>query len=88
MGSKTFDGVWFISYAHDHPPPHVHGYYAETAVVIDLLTDATIRQSERTDAVEPKNAKRSDVKRILGVASEHTQALWDIWEKMHGPASK
>jgi hypothetical protein len=25
MGSKTFDGVWFISFSRDHPPPHVHG---------------------------------------------------------------
>jgi hypothetical protein len=28
VGSKTFDGVWFMAYTKDHLPPHVHAFYA------------------------------------------------------------
>lgn len=87
MGSKTFDGVWFISYVHDHLPAHVHGRYAKTEVVIDLLPDGTVRRSRRRDSVVPGNAKRSDVRRILGVAAAHAVELKELWEKTHGPAS-
>jgi hypothetical protein len=65
VGSKTFDGVWFISFSHDHAPPHVHGSYAETTVIVDLLADGTVARSGRRDAVKPTNAKTSDVRRIL-----------------------
>ena len=87
MGSKTFDGVWFISYMRDHLPPHVHGEYAETSVVVDLLPDGTVRRSLRWDSVEPANAKRSDIRRILDVAAAHAAELMKLWEKAHGPAS-
>ena len=84
MGSKTFDGVWFISFSHDHPPPHVHGSYAESTVIVDLLADGTVAQSGRRDAVKPANAKRSDVQRILRTAEEHADELRELWEKTHG----
>ena len=87
MGSKTFDGVWFTSYSDDHPPPHVHGEYGETEVVVDLLADGKIRQSERWNAVRPGNAKRSDVRRILEVAAAHAIELRQLWEKAHESAS-
>jgi hypothetical protein len=87
VGSKTFDGVWFISYMRDHLPPHVHGEYAETTVVVDLLPDGTVRRSRRWDSVEPANAKRSDIRRILEVAAAHAAELMQLWEKTHGPAS-
>lgn len=87
MGSKTFDGVWFVAYSHDHPPPHVHGRYAETIVIVDLLPDGTVRESGRWDAVKPGNAKRSDVRRILAVAAAHAAELKQLWEKTHGTPS-
>jgi uncharacterized protein DUF4160 len=87
VGSKTFDGVWFISYSLDHPPPHVHGEYAETEVIVDLLPDGTISRSSRLDAVQPGNAPRSDVRRILAVAAAHAAELKQLWEKTHGTAS-
>jgi hypothetical protein len=87
VGSKTFDGVWFISYSHDHSPPHVHGQYAEVIVIVDLLPDGTTRQSARPDAVQPANAKRGDIKRILRVAATHGKELLELWEKTHGSAS-
>jgi hypothetical protein len=87
VGSKTFDGVWFISYSRDHLPPHVHGKYAEIAVVIDLLPDGKVRRSQRWDAVEPADAKRSHVRHVLEIAAEHAGELMMLWEKTHGSAS-
>lgn len=84
MGSKTFDGVWFAAYSHDHPPPHVHGRYAGVEVIIDLLPNGDVRQSSRWDAVRPPNAKRSDVRHILAVASAHYDELMAIWRATHG----
>jgi hypothetical protein len=76
--------VWFISFSHEHPPPHVHGAYAETVVVIDLLADGTVAESDRTNAVQPASAKRSDVRHILKVAEEHAAELFKLWENTHG----
>jgi hypothetical protein len=87
VGSKTFDGVWFVAFSHDHPPPHVHGRYAETRVIVDLLANGAVRRSRRWDAVVPSNAKRGDVRRILEVAAAHAAELKELWEKTHGPAS-
>jgi hypothetical protein len=87
VGSKTFDGVWFTSYSHDHPPPHVHGEYGSVRVVVDLLPDGRVQESDRWDAVKPRNGKRSDVRRILAVAAEHASTLMELWESTHGQAS-
>jgi hypothetical protein len=84
VGSKTFDGVWFISFSHDHPPPHVHGSYAETVVIVDLLPDGSTRESARWNAIQPANAKRGDIKHILNVAEAHALELKAVWEKAHG----
>ena len=85
---RRSNGVWFVAYSHDHPPPHVHGQYAETIVIVDLLADGaggwTTAQSERRDAVKPINAKRSDVRRILDMAAAHAAELGQLWEDVHG----
>ena len=83
MGSKTFDGVWFSSYSHDHLPPHVHGRYAETEVVIELGLNE-VRFARRWDHTRPPNAKMSDVKRIMTVAARHRAELQALWEATHG----
>jgi hypothetical protein len=87
VGTKTFDGVWFLSYADDHDPPHVHGKYAEVEVVVELIAGGKTMQSDREDAIQPQNAKRSDVRRILRVAADHAAELHQLWEKTHGRAS-
>jgi len=84
VGSKTFDGVWFIAYSHDHPPPHVHGRYAGVEVVVELLPKNRIRESKRKDAVTPSNAKRSDVRHILVAAQRHGDELMNLWRKSRG----
>jgi hypothetical protein len=84
VGSKTFDGVWFISYAHDHLPPHVHGRYAGVEVIVDLVPEGKIRQSSRWDAILPANAMRGDVRRILETAKAHGDELMALWRIARG----
>jgi hypothetical protein len=87
MGTKTFEGVWFISYSHDHYPAHVHGKYGRVQVIVDLLADGNVVKSGRADAVRPMNAKRSDVAHILDVAAAHAGELNQLWERTHGSPS-
>jgi hypothetical protein len=42
MGSIRFDGVRFVVYTMDHEPRHVHGFYAEVEVIVDLRTGALL----------------------------------------------
>jgi hypothetical protein len=87
VGSKTFDGVWFAAFSHDHPPPHVHGRYGDVLVIVELTPDG-IRKSGRRKAVVPSNAKNSDVRHILEVSAAQRAELMKLWEGTHGPASK
>jgi Domain of unknown function (DUF4160) len=87
VGSKTLDGVWFISFADDHEPPHVHGQYGETTVIVDLLPGGWVAQSTRAKSVIPANAKRSDVRKILKAALDHAVELHELWETMHGTSA-
>jgi hypothetical protein len=88
VGTKTFDGVWFISYSEDHLPPHVHAKYADVEVIIELTPDGGIMQSSRIDAIRPRNAKRNDIRTVLYVAADHSEELHALWERTHGPSSK
>jgi hypothetical protein len=83
VGSKTFDGVWFVAYSHDHPPPHVHGFYAEAEVLVELV-NGTIRLAQRPRPVRPPKAKRSDVNHILRTAAKHTAELMELWRIING----
>jgi hypothetical protein len=87
VGSKTFEGVWFISFSDDHLPPHVHGKYAGTMVIVDLLADGGAAESTRSKAINPANAKRSDVRKIVNTAKQHGAELRRLWEKTHGRAN-
>ena len=85
MGSLRFDGVCFVAYPQDHEPRHVHGFYAETEVIVELrLRPAReVAKADRSDAVRPGNAKRNDVKYILRVAAAHFDDLVRLWEEAH-----
>jgi hypothetical protein len=87
VGSKTYDGVQFFVYVKDHGPRHVHGFHGEVEVIVDLLADGKVRQSDRWDAVTPPNGKRSDIRRILRMAAANVAELNELWEKTHGTAS-
>jgi hypothetical protein len=84
VGSITFDGVRFVAYPNDHLPPHVHGFYAETEVVVDLCEGNKVALADRKNAIRPPNAKKSNVKKILDSAANHVEALVALWEMNHG----
>jgi hypothetical protein len=84
MGSKTFEGVRFSVYSHNHPPPHVHGTIAGVIVVIELLPGGGTRLANRWDAISPSNAKSNVVTKIRRVARENVDELVALWEKTHG----
>jgi len=62
---------------------HVHAEYAEAEVVIELKADGTVALADRSDQIQPKDAKRSDIKRVLSAAQDHFDELVFVWEKMH-----
>ena len=83
MWARSFDGIRFQAYTEDHLPPHVHGSYAETEVVIDLI-DGKASISGRDKSVLPRNAKLSDVNRIVRAAGKYTDELMDLWRAARG----
>jgi hypothetical protein len=83
MGSKTYDGVRFHGFTDDHDPPHLHGFYAEVEVLVELKNGQAYLAS-RDDAIRPLNGKRSDVKYILKVAAKYADELVIIWRAARG----
>jgi hypothetical protein len=83
MGSIRFEGVRFIAYPRDHEPRHLHGFYAEVEVIVELHRDRTVRLSSRKDAVRPSNGNWTDARHILLVAAKHFEELVALWEKHH-----
>ncbi|MGA9672833.1 MAG: DUF4160 domain-containing protein [Terracidiphilus sp.] len=84
MGSIRLDGVRFTAYTMDHEPRHVHGFYAEVELIVDLRLDGTVSLANRTDAIRPGNASKADVRHILNAAAKHFNELVSLWEKHHG----
>jgi hypothetical protein len=84
MGSLRFDGVRFAAYTMDHEPRHVHGFYAEVEVIADLRRNGAVALADRTDAIRPSNASKSDVRYVLTTAAKHFDELVSLWEKHHG----
>jgi DNA-directed RNA polymerase subunit L len=81
MGSISFEGVRFAAYSDDHPPPHVHGFYAGIEAIVELMIEERkVRLANRRDCVDPRNAKRSDVNHILRTAAKHFDELVELWE--------
>ena len=84
MGSIRLDGVRFTAYTMDHEPRHVHGFYAEVEVIIDLRPDGNVSLAGRTDAIKPSNGSKSDVRHVLTTAASHFDELVSLWEMHHG----
>ena len=84
MGSRSFEGVTFRAYPNDHQPRHVHGFYAEAEIIVDLRPDGTVALANRTDAIRPGDASKSDVRHVLNVAAKYFEELVAVWEKHHG----
>jgi hypothetical protein len=84
VGSKTYDGVRFSAWSDDHLPVHVHGFYAGTSAIVELLDDHTVRLADRPRAVRPKPAKQSDVNHILRTAEKYAEELLGLWRAARG----
>ena len=84
MGSIRFSGVRFAAYTMDHEPRHVHGFYADVEVIVDLRLDGKVSHANRTDAIRPSNGSKSDVHHVLTAAARHFDELAFLWEKHHG----
>lgn len=84
MGSLRVNGVRFTAYTMDHQPRHVHGFYAEIEVIVDLRADGNVSLASRTDAIRPGNGSKADVRHILTVAARNFDKLVTLWEKHHG----
>jgi hypothetical protein len=84
MGSIRFSGVRFAAYTMDHEPRHVHGFYADVEVIVDLRLDGNVSLANRTDAIKPSNGSKSDVRHVLTVAAGRFDDLVFLWGKHHG----
>lgn len=62
----------------------MHGFYAETEVVVDLYEGNKVGLADRKYAIRPPNAKKSNVKKILNSAADNVEALALLWEMNHG----
>lgn len=80
MGSLRFASVLFCVYSRDHPPPHVHAIYGEIKTVLDLVVGGGVRISGRSEPVKPRNAKLSDIRRIVRIARAHEAELRRVME--------
>lgn len=84
MGSVRFEGVRFVAYPQDHEPVHVHGFYAEVEAIVELREAVReVALANRSDAIRPATASRSDVKHVLRVAASHFDALVQLWRDAH-----
>lgn len=84
MVSIRRDGVRFAVYTMDHLPRHVHGFYAEVEVIVDLRRDGKVSLASRSDAIRPSGGSTSDVRHVLTTAARYFDELAILWEKHHG----
>ena len=87
MSRIRIDAVWFQSFADDHLPTHVHGFYGEVEVIVELSEGGAAVLSSRTRNIKPANAKIADVRKILDTAARNYIILKSLWEKQHGSGS-
>jgi Domain of unknown function (DUF4160) len=81
MGSIKFEGVRFAAYSNDHDPMHVHGFYAEVEVIVELRRNGMVLLADRKDAVRPRNGSRADVRHVLALAGKYFDELIALLEK-------
>jgi hypothetical protein len=84
LSSVHVGGVHFQIYPRDHAPIHAHGRYAGTAAIVVFLGNRTVELADRDDAIYPRDAKESDVRKILRAAREHYDEIMAVWERMQG----
>jgi hypothetical protein len=83
MGSIRLDGVRFVAWSDDHEPRHVHGFYADVEVIVDIQPDSA-KLSSRRYATWPPNSKTSDIQHVVRTAAKHAAVLNKLWEEARG----
>ena len=73
------DGLRFVIWPNDHPPPHVHVFSAEAEAKIDLGEDGG-----HPRIVDNRCMKKSDLAKALRAVFEHRTILVQKWSEIHG----
>ena len=76
---SRFFGITIRMYYDDHPPPHFHAYYGDSAAKLAIET------LELTEGQLPRRA----LALVLEWAAEHREELREIWQlaDQHQPLS-
>ncbi len=82
MSTVRFGGVRFRVHPQDHEPRHVHAYVGDGHVIIDLTEDRRVVIADRDNAI--RNAKASEVRKVVDLATQHFEELVRFWEQMNG----
>ena len=69
------NGYSFMIYSLDHDPAHIHVRKAEHVVKIEL---------ETWNVTQNSGFKSRDVKKIIKIAKENEDILWEKWNEIHG----
>jgi len=73
------DGLQFVIWLNDHPPPHVHVFSGEAEAKIELgETDGYPR------LIENRRMRRNDLAKALKCVFEHRSMLLQKWSEFHG----
>lgn len=80
VSTLRFGGVRFRAYPQDHEPRHFHGYVGDGHVIIELTNDRRVILADRDRAI--RNAKASEVRKVIEIATLHFDALVHLWERM------
>ncbi|WP_128913264.1 DUF4160 domain-containing protein [Granulicella sibirica] len=83
MGSVRFDGIVFFVFTRDRAPPHVHAYYGDLTVILELREEGGVWIADRSDALEPRDPKKNEVRRVLRCARANEEALRELWRRTH-----
>jgi hypothetical protein len=75
-------GVRFYVYPQDHDPPHAHGVYGQSEIIILLFAAGRVGLGDPKRM--SKRAKHNEVRHILNAAAACYDRLAAAWEAMHG----
>ena len=84
MGSLRYRSFRFVAYSNDHLPRHIHAFFEDAEVILDLRDDQTVAIADRVNAYSPKNLKKMKLKKVLQAAANNFDGLVALWEEIHG----
>ncbi len=84
MGSLRYRSFRFVAYSNDHLPGHIHAFFEEAEVIVDLRQNRPVAIADRANAYSPKNLNMVKLKRVLNAAADNFDQLVALWEDVHG----